>query len=94
MRQVRSLPEKAHQSRNLVLFGRINGVSMIGVDEGPALVGRCGVRLLVDEIATLSIAAVTLLSEGVTTLSLVRTIVFHVDSELFRAMGELALLAV
>lgn len=47
-----------------------------------------------DEVTAFSIAAVALFGEGVTALGLVRSIMFHVDSQLFGPVGELALLAV
>lgn len=47
-----------------------------------------------DEVTAFSVAAVALFGEGVATLGLIGSIMFHVDSQLFRAVGELALLAV
>lgn len=47
-----------------------------------------------DEIASLAVAAVALLTEGVATLGLVRSIVLHINSQFLRAMSELALLSV
>lgn len=47
-----------------------------------------------DEVTAFSIAAVALFGESVAALCLVGSIMFHVDSQLFGAVGELALLAI
>ena len=67
---------------------------MVGVDQSPGFVGLQRVALLVDEVASLAVVAVALLGEGVASFGLVGSIMFHVDSQLLRAVGELALLPV
>ena len=51
-------------------------------------------RLLVDEIAEVTEAAVPLLREGIASLGLVRSIVLHVNPQVLRPVRELALTAV
>ena len=51
-------------------------------------------RLLVDEIAAVAEAAVTLLREGIASLGLVGSIVLHVNPQVLRPVRELALTAV
>jgi hypothetical protein len=48
----------------------------------------------VDEVTPLSVAAITLLCEGMTALRFVGLIVFHVDLEFLRTVGKLTLPAV
>lgn len=53
-----------------------------------------GLGLLVDEVAAIAEAAVALLREGVASLGLVGSIVLHVNPQVLRPVGELALAAV
>lgn len=68
---------------------------MIAVDGAP-FADRIDLEVfrLVDEIATLPIAAVTLLSESMTSLGFVGSVMFHVDLELLGTVSELALSAI
>ena len=67
---------------------------MVGVDVLPLLGSRGAVNLLVDEIATLAVVADSLFGEGMAGFGLIGSIVFHVDPQFLRSVGELALLAI
>ena len=67
---------------------------MVRVYQGPSLTCLNQVYLLVDEVASLAIVAVTFFGEGMASFCLVGSIMFHVDPQLFRSMSELTLLPV
>lgn len=67
---------------------------MVRVDVLPLLGGRGAVNLLVDEITALAVVADSLFGEGMAGFGLVGSIVFHVDPQFLRSVGELALLTI
>lgn len=87
--------EHAHQAGRTFLLHLLESSTVVAVDGLPLLGARGQARgLLVDEIAAGAVAAVALLGEGVASLGLIGSIMFHVDPQLLRAVRELALGAV
>lgn len=68
--------------------------AMIAVDDRPLLWGIGVEWLVMDEVAARAVAAVAVFGESVASLGLVTAIGIHIDAQLLRAMGELALFTV
>lgn len=83
-----------HQSGAFGRCSRIHGLAVVREYRQPFLPRIQGLRLLVDEVAAIAKAAVALLREGVASLGLVGSIVLHVNPQVLRPVGELALAAV
>ena len=87
--------EHTHQAGRTVLLDLLESSTVIGIDGLPLLGTRGqGGGLFVDEVAAGPVATVPLLREGVASLRLIGSIMFHVNPKFLRAVRELALGAI
>lgn len=86
--------QQRQQARTSPLEEAPQGVSVVLMDRLPLQLGTNPFAPLVDKVTAVSIAAETLLGKSVAPLCLVRPVRLHIDSQLFRAMCELALVPV
>lgn len=68
-----------HQLRSLASENAEKGISMIRVYVAPLFLEILEAASLVFEVAPIAVAAVPFLREGVASLGLIRSIVFHVN---------------